>query len=225
MNTIVQRPLRSGPEPIAASPYDIEMILPLELIREHCKIDDMEGVSDDMLVLYRKVALETAEKYTGLLLTDRRVITEVINRPSRSYKLNRKPTFKHTAKYNFAEPRVHYYGFINQPAQVIPVNVNQKIVHLPRIEEDFGFGCCNPCRTGGTLQIMYVAGYDCGSSMPSAITLGALKYIAHVVENPGDMVRSYSESGSQSSIDASGSNPAIASGAMEIWRSTNDSAI
>ena len=43
---------------------DYEKILPMDLIKAHCKIDDLPGITDMQLELYRDASFEAAETYT-----------------------------------------------------------------------------------------------------------------------------------------------------------------
>lgn len=207
---------------------DQEAYLSLTLIRDHTKTNDIIAVSDEQLALYRDAALEAAEKYTGLLIRERRVVTESVRIPeNRGGRFYRKPWIWHRTKLPFSQPVAYYYGHNNQEPIQIPVVVGENIAKLPWVEDDFGIGCCNPCKQEVQARLMYVAGYDCKESIPAAIKLGALKYIAHVVQNPGDIAYANTPSGSkgdQAAVDKT-SNPAYASGAIEIWRSAVDDAI
>lgn len=205
--------------------HDMELVVPLQLIREHCKLDDVEGVSDAMLKLYRSAAVETAEKYTGLMLHKKCWITELVEHPD--FSLSRQRWFEYSAQYMFANPMGYYYGFTGMAPQQVGLKLGTNKARLPIIANDFGLGCCNPCNTPLQEKFMYMAGYDCEKSFPAAFILGALKYIAHVVENPGDVASaSLGTGGTTARYDlSSGSNPAVASGAIEIWRTIRSDAI
>ena len=202
--------------------YDYEAILPMELVREHTKTDDVLSVTDAQLSLYRKAALEAAEAYTGLPLVARRVQTEVVSFPRRErdqFYMDRPNYIVHRATGVFAEPQVYFYGK-GVATQVFMVTVGTNTVRLP-IPFDFGIGCCNPCGSNSIqAHIQYVSGFSCESDIPAAIRLGALKYIAHTVENLGDKIEKLG-----GVLTGREANPALASGAIEIWRSAVPSAI
>jgi hypothetical protein len=40
--------------------------LSIDMIRQHTKTDDIPGVTDDQLLIYRASAVEAAEAYTGM---------------------------------------------------------------------------------------------------------------------------------------------------------------
>lgn len=209
---------------LAGGANDLEKIMPLDLIREHTKTQDVPTVSDIQLMLYRRASLEAAQKYTGMLFTERKVVTEVVYPPNNTHRR----FFYHTTKFAFSLPFVYFYAHANEPVRQFPVNVGESKVRLPVLGANFGIGCCNPCHEEqDSGKLMYTAGHDCQNDLPAAIVLGALKYIAHVIENPGDVVSSVLEAGSLQTGRSVGSanNPSLASGAIEIWRSVLDHSI
>lgn len=218
--------MMQGQHDMTAARYDFEAVLPLSLIRQHTKTDDIPGVTDALLSLYRSAALEAAQKYTGLLLTGRMIFTEPVTLPRADF-TGRGPrrTWHHT-KHPVASPMVYLYGAGGGVITIHAV-VGERRVPLPETMSDFGLGCCNPCASDQGPRVMYTAGYPCEADFPTAVKLGALKYIAHVIENPGDVVGVVSESGNAASSGGVGNanNPALASGAIEIWRSCVDDAI
>lgn len=218
----VHNDVHAGPKAQEAAPYDLDKFLSLDLIRSHTKTDDVPAVSDVMLELYRNAALEAAEEYTGLLLKARRVVVESVRPPGvTGHKTYRKMEFVHSTEHVISDPLVWYYGHRSQPPIQIHADTNTTRLVLPRVHSDFGLGCCNPCGGEAFSRVQYVAGLTCLTEAPAVIKLGALKYIAHVIENPGDLVRTSNAGGGSSSGSASvgeASNPAWASGAIEIWR-------
>lgn len=217
-------------EVIVAKPYDLDLVLSLDLIREHTKTDDVPSVTDAQLKLYRKAALEAAEAYTSLLLTRRKVVFEDVDLPGlfgrnkhRGFHQQGSPNIhKYTTKYAFGDPVAYWYGLAGFSHEQITVEVNSHTARLPLSHTDFGMGCCSPCGNGGASgRLQYVAGFACEDDFPAAIALGALKYIAHVIENLGDnIVVVNSRGGGASAASASDpANPALASGAIDIWRS------
>ncbi len=231
---IQQRDPASMVANLTAQKYDFEKVLPLEAIRQHTKTDDVPSVTDFQLNLYRRAALEAAQAYTGLLLLTRTVVTEDVQTPmfhrsSRRMYTEQVPHFTHKLKFMAAEGTLYYYGLRNQPPVQVGVIPNTKSVRLPRDHDNFGLNqCCSPCGTEALARVIYVAGFSTEEDIPAAIPLGALKYIAHVIENAGDnpMVNSISGSAQGSGFNMStANNPAEASGAIEIWRSAVTDAI
>lgn len=210
-----------------ATPYDYDEILPLELVREHTKTDDVPAVGDATLKLYRKAALQAAEKYTGIVLTARKPMTEQVSQPTNGHKLKARE-FRFTLRHPVAEPFVYYYGLPgDQAPRQVAVKPNSREIYLPIMHSGFGMGCCNPRGSEGCGMIQYVAGLACLSDAPAAIALGALKYIAHVIENAGDNVVVTNAAGGMntSAGTSAAADPALASGAIDIWRSALDDAL
>jgi hypothetical protein len=199
--------------------HDLEKILPIALIRAHTKTDDIPAVTDEQLALYRRAAIEAAQKYTGLFLFGTQTVTEAVKLPSRYV---RSGYIRHNTAHQFAKPYAHFIPVSKQNAIEIMVDVGSQTAILPQTHTDLSGDCCIPC--GGAAhgpRLIYVAGYACESDIPAAIALGCLKYIAHVIENPGDLVYANAPSGragDTAAIDKT-ANPAWASGAIEIWRS------
>jgi hypothetical protein len=75
--------------------------LSIEAIRSHTKTDDIPGVTEQQLILYRAAAIEAAERYTGLLLAGSRTITEPIQGPR--HPKPGKFTYRHDLKYPSAD--------------------------------------------------------------------------------------------------------------------------
>jgi len=207
--------------------FDLEQILSIELIREHTKTDDIISVSDAQLQLYRRAAIQAAEKYTGMFFTGQRVMQELVTYPG-SFWNSANYYFEHTTKYSFAQPFAYLYGDTSRGIEQVPVAVGSRTVRLTNHPGDFGAGCCNPCKQPSQPMLQYTAGFSCENDIPAAIALGALKYITHVIENLGDVVIAVTPSGSPNNRGVSiteAANPALASGAIDIWRSAVDHAI
>lgn len=220
MNRILTTGTVSRAHEQTAKPYDLEAIVSLQTIREHTKTDDVPSVTDDMLRLYRRLALEAAELYTGLLLSGRRVVSEEVNPPrgrvGDAYMRN--PFFYHTTQYMISEPIAYWYGRSQQAPSQIGAQVGSRRVKLPIEFEDFGIGCCNPCADTGGSRLQYVAGYASEQNIPAAVIVGSLKYIAHAIEHAGDSSEVVPHAGLTRDTLLETNNPAVASGAIEIWR-------
>ena len=202
--------------------YDAEKILPLDLVRQHTRTDDVMTVSDELLMLYRDSALQAAQEYTGIPIRERQTVTEPVSIPRRRHHAfydNRANYFTHKIGGIFAMPQVYFYGGRSVGVQTIMVAVNTREIRLP-VPVDFGIGCCNPCADADTPRIQYVSGYSCEADIPAAIAHGALKYIAHSIANAGDTVEKLG--GFLTGREVS---PALASGAIEIWRSAMPEAV
>jgi len=211
------------------SPFDWSEQLSIELIRQHTKTDDVPGVSDEMLELYRRAAVEAAQHYTGAMLTGQVIVTEPIEGPARP-----KPgklTYKHQLKYPVADGMVHLYGSVNvQGNRVVRITPNTRTVKVPIAT---GFidlsNCCDPCSShhlNAEMMAAYKAGYGCPADVPAGIVLGMLQFIAWIIEHPGDqllMMRNREDSSTKGIMGTN--NIALASGALETWRQYDDEAI
>jgi len=197
--------------------YDYETILPLSVIRQHTKTDDVPVVSDEMLVLYRKAALEAAQQYTGLPLSARFRHTQYFDvepfSPQRDHMGGIRPSSMFTLvqlDYPVSDGVVLYRGVGNYLPERLTVAPNSTKIRVPRNQNIVGYSC--PGHTIGKGRLDYTAGFSSEDDIPAAVKLGALKYIAHVIENPGDTPElAY---GLQPVTIA---NPAMSSGAVDIW--------
>jgi hypothetical protein len=197
----------------AVTIHDHEKILPLSLIREHARIDDLSGIQDDLLKIYRDAAFETAETFTGVLwfgiynikqkMPTRSYQTTFINRPQKPIKLEYMPL----------EP------YIRVGSSVVR---NPTLSNLVNLDVHLDLTCCDPCG-GRASEISYKAGKPCGFDYPPKLILGLLKYCAWCVEHPGDeltfLINAYgSPVGQGSRISKGTNNPLYASGAAEEWK-------
>lgn len=207
--------------------FDLEKVLPLELIREHTKTDDVMSVSDFQLTLYRQAALEAAQIYTKLMLFGRRVMWDEVHPPIfTNHNKHNARYFTHEAESAFAERTAWFYGLANIKPVQVKTTPGTTLVRLPRSHDPIG-SCCDPCGSTGVARLQYVSGFESEAAIPALIKIGTLKYIAHLVENPGDLVITSSASGGTSSggSNSETANPALASGALDIWRSVVGDAI
>ena len=223
--------------------FQAEKILPLATIREHTNTDDVEHFSDNLLKLYRAAAIEACELYTGQLLKGQKTITEAVkpprrNRAGRHFGMAENYNFAtggfdapattahvHRTRYAFAQERAYLFGGgLTLP---LSVQVGSKSVTLPATGGFAGNivsqASCNGNTSGnGGDQLMYVAGYKEPCEIPAAAGLGMLKYIAHTIENSGDvpMVTTAQGNTGPNSVElGAANNPALASGAIDIWSS------
>lgn len=241
MNVRIDNSNEPSETDLVCEPYDFEAILPLELVREHTATDDVTSVSDTLLRLYRRSALESAELYTGKLITGRRTITEIVKTPqpqhSRYHRLHgdlrsdprvdSRPMIIHNTQYAFATDHAFYYGTGQRFNERVTVKPGTNRVELQIRFAPFGLNCCDPCGPEGEAisRLMYVAGYASECDMPSAIQIGALKYIAHLLENSGDITTVTTTAGRASGAAPSlgaANDPAVASGAVDIWATISD---
>jgi len=204
-----------------------EEILPLSLVRAHTKTDDIMSVTDEQLTLLRDAALSAAEAYTGLRLGPAEQVREPVRPPpSRAMPLyTEQPStyFLHRTGHTVAGQEVFYYGAgVGRPIRV-PATVGARAVRLPMLPAPLTLGCTD---NGAEGHLIYRAGFSSPEDVPAAIRLGALKYIAHSIENAGDHVIVYGSSGRDTPANqVSASDPSSASGAISIWRSIMEDAV
>lgn len=202
--------------------WNLDLMLPMDLIRTHTKTDDIPQVTDEQLNLYRRTALEAAEQYTGFLLSGQKHITEE-PRSARIRDRNR-GFFTHTTQYPFATTEAYLFGSRNQGEnRMLRVSPGSNTVRIPVLFDNINMeNCCNPCSTSGInlgMQLMYTAGYKCASEVPAGIILGMLKYIAWNIMHPGDEIMTVRNSTTKETSGITGTNnTAWASGAIEQWR-------
>lgn len=208
---------------------DWDVALPLDLIRQHTKTDDIPQVTDEQLKLYRRAAVEAAEKYTGLLLSKQITVTEPIAGPRRPRP--GKMTYKHTLMYPVADGIVYVYGgWTADENRAFRVPKNTRTIHIP-IRTGFLdlSNCCDPCSQhsiNGELMAFYKAGFGCAEEVPATVILGCLQFLAWTVEHPGDELLTQRNSLGQRETGAFGSNNiALVSGALETWRQVDPEAI
>lgn len=223
------------PEPYAppasgsVTAFDLNELVSIDMLRQHTKTEDIPSVTDEQIALYRKAAVQSAEKYTGKMLLGTKSIVEPVDLPGNAASTNRRSNhFYHTAKNQFSSPIAWLYGHKNRAPVQVQAPVGERRIKLPLIIDTFGIGCCNPCADIPQSQLLYTAGYSCIEEMPAGIALGVLKYVAHVMENAGDIVVATNEAGGSSTGSmgvGAAADPAVASGALAIWRATVDSAI
>lgn len=219
-------PLKVGAE----TALDWDSVLSLDAIRQHTKTDDIPQVTDDQLRLYRRAAVESAEKYTGLLLAKQITVTEPLAGPRRPRP--GKHTYKHTLQFPVADGKVYVYGGHTPDenrAFLVPKNTRTIQVPIRTGYLDLS-NCCDPCSKwsmNGELLAFYKAGFSCAEEVPALVLLGILQYLAWVISHPGDellTMRNNKESYPQG-LRGSSNNIALVSGALETWRQVDPEAI
>lgn len=220
---------------------DIEKILSLDLVKIHCKIDDLPGITDEQLMLYREAAFEAAELYTGKKWVRRERIEQEIKSP-RFRTIAQAGVARVTVELDYLPVNgiVNVYGTGSQPlfwlsGQALPFMRQDfySTIKLPpgaqsfQMQNDQMFysagvtGNCYGNNDGMSfehagLKAVYIAGPPSHEKIPAGLKLGCLKYIAWSVENPGDqfvpmVVR-------QVGVTTVSNDPAFSSGAIDEWR-------
>lgn len=205
--------------------FELETFCPLKLVRSHTKTDDIVATTDDQLILYRKAALEAAEKYTGLRLARLEQISERFNFPNglsynQFHDMRRK--FKHRLQYPSAEDYVYIIG--PGVRERVEVDRGKRKFTVGNLFHNFDFAqCCRRCEDGsqsnGGFLVYYRSGFRDAATIPAGVVLGMLKFIAWTVENPGDVYMSVRNNATRGTGAQDGTNNAAwASGALEEWR-------
>jgi|EndMetStandDraft_9_1072997.scaffolds.fasta_scaffold10603_2 hypothetical protein len=219
-------------EPDEVTKFNWSDRLSIDAIRAHTKTDDIPGVTDEQLELYRQASLEAAEMFTGLLLAGQRTVIEPIEgppapKPGRMYYL-------HTLQYPVADGIVYLYGGSSAADnRAFTVKPGSRTIKVPIATGFIDLSCpCHPCSTGhhlnGGMMAAYRAGFNCPADVPAGVVIGCLQYIAWIVEHPGDelMTQRNRKDNSTKIGGVSGSNNiAMVSGALESWRLYDNEAI
>lgn len=190
-----------------------ETILPLQTIREHSKTDDNPSVTDDLLKLYRDVAFEAAEKYTGMAFTPTRTVTEPIQIKGRRGKIE--------LSFVPSSLTVTFYGGgLGSPVDLF-AKPNSKKMHFPYGSPDRfqTWGDCHTCGIESQLMATYETGRRCEQAVPPGIIMGVLKLITWHINHPGDEILSVRNTltANQQGLLGGTNNAAVVSGAQDEW--------
>jgi hypothetical protein len=221
----------SDPHPLPVlsdSTNDQEKMLPLALIRQHAKVDDVMTVSDELLSLYRDASLRAAEKYTGRLFREQRVIHQDVSTKRNLADGDRwKRFYKVTLEEPIADGVLYLYGSKHTPGvKTITVPPGSRTVEIPyeHYAIDMSSCCGDPCGNPGNTgrMLMYRAGLTRCEDISPNIVMGCLKYITWIINNPGD--KAGQRNLASNNPETSGNNTAWSSGAIEEWRLVLDDA-
>lgn len=191
----------------------LDVLLPLQTIREHSKTDDNPSVSDDLLKLYREVAFEAAERYTGMSFTPERTVTEPVVIKGRRGKIK--------LSYVPSSLTVTFYGGgLGSPVDLFPTP-NSNIMNFPNGSPDRfqTWGDCHTCGVESQLMATYQTGRKCERSVPPGIIIGILKLITWHINHPGDEILSVRNTvtANQQGLLGGTNNAAVVSGAQDEW--------
>lgn len=215
---------KSTPPDLVGAAFNADLIVPAELIWAHTKTDP-DTLPQELLNAYRDSALENAERYTGLLFRGQKVITQDVSDgrdPMRGKRWRK--TYKVRLTHPTADGIIYLYGTNKHFPDVRTLSAipGATVIDVPYDHFAIDMSpCCgehggsNPANTG--MRIMYRAGYACERDIPACVRIGALKYIAWLVTNPGDGAQQqtgYADTNPQTS----GNNASWRSGAIEEWR-------
>jgi hypothetical protein len=200
------------------------------MIRQHTKTEDVPGVTDDQLMLYRSAAIEAAELYTGMLLSGQKNIIEPVQGPSQV----RRPGhyhYIHRLRYPTADQYAYLFGSpwpTDNMTFMVPVGT--RTIKIPvRTGYVDTHNCCDPCsehHLNAGMQLSYRAGFTSPDQVPSGVIIGILQFIAWVVQHPGDELLTMRNTEQARTGGVGGTNNiAMASGALESWRLYNPEAV
>ena len=216
----------------------LESLMPIELIRVHTKTDDIPSATDEQLMLYRKAAIESAEQFTGMLLSGSRAITEqvIIDITSRTML---RGYGKYTLEFPSMDGRVYLYG--NGDSRLLNIKPRTRKIRVPLsgITLDLSSNCCRtPCGASPCAEpesasgmfsetmVLYRTGFGSCKDVPTGIVLGCLKFVAWCITHPGDEILAVrNRTITRSSLVDGTNNVAWASGALELWRQYDPEAI
>lgn len=182
-----------------AKPVNVADLLPMGLIRSHCKCDDTPNITDEQLELYREVAFEQAEMFTGKHWAGVKEIVEPVNRAQ--YDLINRRFGRVRIKSIPIDGMVMLVGAGHNAVFTLKAGTNY--IDLADRKNSWGnasqsAGCCSSCVTSNnqvgyrnfTLEMpnwVYKTGVKCKEDIPAGIRLGCLQFIAWAMENPGDI--------------------------------------
>ncbi|MGY3615670.1 hypothetical protein [Bradyrhizobium sp. USDA 10063] len=226
-------------EPDQVTKFDWSRRLSLDLIRQHTKTDDVPGVTDDQLDLYRASSVESAEFYTGMLLAGQRTVVEAIQSPPRHERQSIWPslhpgklTYRFRLQYPVADGMVYLYGGAPGNNMAFPVPPGTRAIRIPIRTGLLDLSnCCDPCAThylNRGMMAAYKAGFACVDDVPAGIIVGCLQYIAWIIEHPGDELltqRNRKDNSTKIGGVSGSNNIAMVSGALESWRLYDNEAI
>lgn len=199
--------------------FELEKILPLELIRVHTKTDDTPHVTDEQLELYRATSFEQAELYTGRIIAG---YSSILERFKFDVSEERRP--KRYRRVELSYLPIEKYIFVSdlgtRNKERVEISKNSRKIDIPNAGLAVNMGnCC----AGHGLELegmtVYTTGYREIKDIPETIKYGCLKFIAWSVGNPGDELMTVRNRLGTTETGLIGTNNASwASGAVEHWR-------
>ena len=192
-----------------------EDVLPLETIREHTKTDDTPTVTDNVLEIYRSVAFEQAQKYTGRIILGSAAVMdrfeidaskETWGRPKKSYRVD----------LSFLP--IERTVLVGKQRVYVKNNSRKLDVRSDFLTVNMG-NCCAGRGMFYDGHVLYTTGYLNKEDIPSTIIYGCLKFITWAVFNPGDeLLTVRNRLGTTETGLIGTNNGAWASGAIEHWK-------
>lgn len=198
--------------------FKAEDVLPMELMREHTKTNDVMTVSDSQLELYRDTAFEQAEKYTGRIILGFAGVSETFEFDASKERRPRQ-TYRYDLSYLPMEKIIYISGAGGARERAM-VRANSRKIDVPRNGMNVEMGnCCAGLGLNLKGMTTYTTGYKTKEDIPSTILYGCLKFIAWSVGNPGDELMTVRNRLGTTETGLIGTNNASwASGAIEHWK-------
>lgn len=205
--------------------FDLDEFIPIELIRQHTKTDDIPSTTDEMLNIYRQAAIESAEQYTGLVIGGSKSITEIVSIAFTQRSFTRGYVV-HDLEHPSMDGLVYLYGYGD--TQLIRIKPRTHKIRIPIMAAtlDLSSACCRDTGAenlgkpySSDTYVLYRTGFNKFSDIPVGIILGCYKYVAWCVTHPGDEILAVrNRTITRSSLVDGTNNVAWASGALELWR-------
>lgn len=197
----------------------LEEFLPISIIRDHIKANDIPLVTDDQLVLYRQAAFEAAEQYTGMVWHGVQRWQQDASLPEGKNPFRQKSILR--LDRPVMDGVVTVVGHSGSRTYSVAPGARKVAIDVFSIGMDINT-CCSPCQQNSINYgciAYYNTGITCADQLPGGIRLGMLKFIAWNVENPGDVLMTVKGAESNATTGIIGTNNAAwASGAIEMWR-------
>lgn len=169
-----------------------ESILPLAAVRSHCRIDDVETVTDEVLKLYREAAFDTAALYVDIDLDPDPYTVETVPFPN-----NPKA---HTLRYPAVDGIVTVDMGGGRAFNLVIPPGTQTVVVGPGVPvpgaNPLDCAICDsapstiPSNYLGIpeqpISLRYKSSACSGPSVPAGVKIGMLQMISWLVGHPGD---------------------------------------
>ena len=206
---------------ISEKKMDLEVLIPMELMRDHTKTNDIIQITDEQMRYYREVSLEQAEIYTGRFV--HRLVTIQEEVQNGSGRKGFRESYRVKLSYTPLGGRLMLSGPGGQRVQA-RTKRDDRIVELQAMTTEISWNdCCNPCgggaKTNRDFKAVYESGYRTPEEVPSTIVYGCLKFITWAMANPGDeLLTVRNRLGTTETGLIGTNNGAWASGAIEHWQ-------
>jgi hypothetical protein len=205
---------------ISEKMLDLDKLIPMQMMRDHTKTNDIVQVTDTQLLFYREVAMEQAELYTGRFVHRLVSIAETVE--TDTGRMGFRESYQVKLSYTPLGGLVSI-GTQGGTRHRTKVKKDDRVVKVPMFTGEITWNdCCRPC--GGPMgnrgyQAFYDSGYRTEDDVPSTILYGCLKFITWAMANPGDeLLTVRNRLGTTETGLIGTNNGAWASGAIEHWQ-------